>query len=149
MDVGEICNRTVIVAPKALVVSEAARLMRSEHVGSIVVVEETDEGRMPIGVLTDRDIVVAVLAKDVDARTLAVGEVMSGDVVSVRAQDSVFDALRLMRSRGVRRVPVTGDRGVLVGILTIDDVLEIVAEQLGEIVRAIGSERAHEQRARE
>jgi signal-transduction protein with cAMP-binding, CBS, and nucleotidyltransferase domain len=149
MDVGEICTRTVIVATRELVLSEAARLMRQHHVGTIVVIEEIDEGRVPVGMLTDRDIVVGVVAKDVDARTLSVGEVMSGDLVSVREQDSVFDALRLMRSRGVRRVPVTsGAAGLLIGILAVDDVLEIVAEQLREIVRAIGSERTHEQRAR-
>lgn len=148
MDVGEICTREVVIAHKDFVLSEAARLMRSEHVGSIVIVSETDEGRVPVGMLTDRDIVVGVVAKDLDARNLSVGEVMSTDLVTVREQDTVFDALRLMRSRGVRRVPVTGAGGVLVGLLAADDVLEIVAEQLREIVRAVAAERAHEVQAR-
>jgi signal-transduction protein with cAMP-binding, CBS, and nucleotidyltransferase domain len=148
MNVGEICNRTVVVAPKELALSEAARLMRQHHVGSIVVVEDSDAGRVPVGMLTDRDIVVGVVAKDVDARTLSVGEVMSDELVSVREGDSVFDTLRWMRSRGVRRVPVTGAAGVLIGILTIDDVLEIVADELREMARTIGSERVHEEQAR-
>lgn len=148
MDVGEICTREVVIAHKDCVLSEAARLMRGEHVGSIVIVSETDEGRVPVGMLTDRDIVVSVVAKDLDARNLSVGEVMSSDLVTVREHDTVFDALRLMRSRGVRRVPVTGAGGVLVGILAADDVLEIVAEQLREIVRAVATERTHELQAR-
>ncbi len=148
MDVGEICTRTVIYAHKELVLSEAARLMRNHHVGSIVVVQETDAGRVPIGMLTDRDIVIGVVAAEVDARTLSVGEVMSTDLVCVREQDSVFDALRAMRGRGIRRVPVTDAAGALAGILAVDDVLEIISEQLRDIVRAIGSERTHETRTR-
>jgi CBS domain-containing protein len=130
------------------VLSEAARLMRNHHVGSIVVVQETDAGRVPIGMLTDRDIVIGVVAAEVDARTLSVGEVMSTDLVCVREQDSVFDALRAMRGRGIRRVPVTDAGGALAGILAVDDVLEIISEQLRDIVRAIGSERTHETRTR-
>lgn len=148
MNAGEICNRAVVIAHKALALNEAARLMRMHHVGSVVVVEETDEGRVPVGMLTDRDIVVGVVAKDVDARTLSVGEVMSGDIVTVRDHDSEFDALRLMRSRGIRRVPVTTAKGVLVGILAADDVLEIVAEQLREIISAFSSEHKHEAKQR-
>lgn len=136
------------IRDRDFVLSEAVRLMRGEHVGSIVIVDETDEGRMPVGVLTDRDIVVSVVAKDLDARNLSVGEVMSTDLVTVREQDTIFEALRLMRSRGVRRVPVTGVGGVLVGILAVDDVLEIVAEELREIVRAIATERSREVQAR-
>lgn len=149
MNAGDICNRTVVVAPKELLLSEAARLMREHHVGSIVVVEGSDEGRVPVGMLTDRDIVVSVVAKDMDARTLTVGEVMSRELISVREGDPIFDALRRMRRHGVRRVPVTGAADVLVGILTIDDVLETVADQLREMVRAIGTERVHEEEARQ
>ena len=148
MDVGEICTRIVVYTHKELVLNEAARLMRNHHVGSLVVVQETDAGRIPIGMLTDRDIVIGVVAAEVDARTLSVGEVMSADLVCVREHDSVFDALRAMRGRGIRRVSVTDAAGALAGILAVDDVLEIISEQLHDIVRAIGSERTHEARTR-
>lgn len=149
MSAGEICNRMVVVTYRSVALSEAARVMREHHVGSLVVVEETDAGRLPVGMLTDRDIVVSVVAKDLDARNLAVVDAMSAEPVTVREGDSMFDALRLMRQRGVRRVPVTGDKGQLVGIVTVDDVLEIIAEEMGDLVRAISNEQRQESRRRE
>src|SRR5512143_1406817 len=106
MNVGEICNRVVVFAEREMRLGEAARLMRDEHVGSLVVMDRTPAGRTPVGMITDRDIVVAAVAKEVDPFTLTVGEVMRPDVVTVRETDSEFDALRLMRHRGVRRLPV-------------------------------------------
>ena len=148
MTAGELCSRTVVFAERDMGLVEAARLMRDHHVGALVVVDQANGKRVPVGVLTDRDIAVAVVAKEVDARTLRVGEVMSGEPITVREQDSMLDALRLMRARGVRRVPVTDAQGALVGILAADDVLEGIADELGDLARAIASGRAHEARAR-
>lgn len=149
MNVGEICNRTVVFAYRNMSVSEAARLMREQHVGSLVVVEETDGGRMVVGMLTDRDIVVAVVARDLEAQTLRVADIMSSDVVTARAEDSVNDVLSLMRRHGVRRIPVTTAQGVLVGLVTLDDLLEIAAEELRGFVQAIESGRKREAHVRE
>jgi CBS domain-containing protein len=99
-------------------------------VGCIVVVEQGDGGRLPIGILTDRDIVMAVVAKDADAKTLRAGDVMTATVASVRESDTLYDVLSTMRSRGVRRVPVTGPHGTLAGILTLDDVLNALARRM-------------------
>jgi CBS domain-containing protein len=148
MNVGELCNRVVVFATRPTPLTQAARLMREHHVGSLVVVEERTEGRVPVGILTDRDIVIAVVAGEVDPRTLTVGEVMGAKLVTVRETDSVFDVLRLMRSSGIRRVPVLAPGGTLAGIVTVDDLLEVVAEQLNDLVRAIGSERVREARER-
>ena len=148
MTVGEICNRVVTVADRATPLTDAAKLMREHHVGSLVVVENRAGARVPVGILTDRDIVVAVVARGVDPTTLTAADVMAGELLTVREQDSEFDALALMRRRGVRRVPVVAADGALAGIVTVDDLLEIVAEQLDDIVRAITSEQAQERRAR-
>jgi CBS domain-containing protein len=148
MNVGELANRIVTFAYRATPLTEAARLMREQHVGSLVVVDEGPKGRVPVGMLTDRDIVVAVVAGEVDPRTLTVGEVMQGEPITVREEDSVFDSLRLMRRRGIRRVPVVTLAGDLAGIITIDDLLGIVAEQLDDLVRAIATEQAREARVR-
>ena len=148
MSIGEICNRNVVFSYKNVVLSEAARLMRDQHVGSLVIIEERDQGRIPIGILTDRDIIVAVVARDLDARNMAVSEAMSGDLVTVGEEDTVVEALRLMRGYGVRRVPVVAHEGALVGIVTVDDLLEIVARELGDLAGAIKRERAHEVRTR-
>lgn len=148
MKVGEICSRTVVVGRRETVLSEAAHLMREHHVGSLVIVDERGTGRVPVGIVTDRDIVVAVVAEGVDPRKIAVGEVMRPELVTVGEAESVFDALRLMRGRGIRRVPVLAADGTLAGIVTVDDLLEIVAEQLSELVRAIASEQSRETRDR-
>ncbi len=148
MNVGEICNRTTIFAYKSMSVSEAARLMLEQHVGSLAVVEETGTGRIVVGMLTDRDIVVAVVAHDFNAQTVRVADVMSSNPVTCRAEDSVADVLSLMQHHGVRRVPVTNAQDVLVGILTLDDLLEIVSENLHSFVRIIQSEQKREAQMR-
>ena len=148
LNVGGICNRAVVFAYKHMSVAEAARLMLEEHVGSLVVVEETDNGRVVIGMLTDRDIVVAVVARDFNAQTLRVADVMSSGLVTARAEDSVHDVLGLMRRHGVRRIPITTEQDVLIGIVTLDDLLEIAAEELRGFVQAIESERKREAHVR-
>ena len=148
MKVGEICNRTVVVAKRDTVLTEAAYLMREHHVGSLVIVDQATKGRVPVGIVTDRDIVVAVVAEGVDPRKITVGDVMRPELVWVGESASVFEALRLMRGRGVRRVPVVAADGTLAGIVTIDDLLEIVAEQLNELVQAIATEQSRETRDR-
>ena len=141
MTAGEVCTRIVTIAYRGTVLSEAARLMREQHVGCLVVVEQADPGRVVVGILTDRDIVVSVVARDLDARLMSVGEAMTTDVVTARESDSVIDLLELMRRKGVRRIPVTGPQGVLIGIVALDDLLEVVAEEMQAMAGAIGSGR--------
>jgi CBS domain-containing protein len=148
MNVSDFSNPFVATVSRATPLTDAARLMREQHVGSLVVVDETGKGRVPVGILTDRDIVVAVVAREVDPRALTAGDVMSNDLATVRPTDSAVDALQLMRRRGVRRVPVVAENGTLAGIVTIDDLLAAVAEQLADVVRAISAEQARETRAR-
>lgn len=141
---GEVCTRIVATVYRATLLSEAARLMRDQHVGCLVVVEQADPGRVVVGILTDRDIVVSVVAKDLDARLLSVGEAMATKVVTAREQDSVIDVMELMRRQGVRRVPVTGPQGVLVGLIALDDLLQVLAAEMQALAGAIGSERQRE-----
>lgn len=148
MNVSELSNPFVVVAQRTTPLTDAARLMREHHVGSLVVVDESGKGRVPVGMLTDRDIVVEVVAGELDPRTLTAGEIMSSELATVRAGDSAESALRLMRRRGIRRVPVVSEAGTLTGIVTLDDLLEKVAEQLSDAVRAITSEQVHETRTR-
>jgi CBS domain-containing protein len=148
MNAGEICNRKVVVAYRNTTLAEAAKLMGDYHVGSLVVVVDRQAERIPVGILTDRDLTLAVLAKGADPRSFEIGDVMSSELVTVREQDSVTEVLRLMRDRGVRRLPVLTPSGALAGIVTIDDVLDIVAEQLGDVVHAIERERVRETRVR-
>jgi len=144
----DLCTRQVVVCPPSLSVDEAARLMRERHVGSVVVVEMGDGGRLPAGILTDRDIVAAVVAKDVDPKTLRVGDVMSATVAVVRAHDTLYDVLSQMRRHGVRRIPVIDTHGVLAGIVSQDDVLSAIAGQLQALASIMPREQARERSAR-
>lgn len=148
MNIGEICNREVVVCYRGTPLTEAARLMREQHVGSLVVVVDRLSERVPVGIVTDRDITVAVIAKGLDPKALTVGDVISEALVTVREQDDLFDALRVMRQRGVRRLPVLTRSGALAGLITIDDILELVAEELGDSVKTVSRERVRETQLR-
>ncbi len=148
MGLSEICNRSVVVTPAKTSVQEASRLMREHHVGSLVVVEDTSRGRRPVGIVTDRDIVIEVVAAGVDPATVTVGEVMGPELVTARESDQPWDTIRVMREQGVRRIPVVGDDGLLVGIVTVDDLLEILAEQLDGLGKVISAEQKREARTR-
>jgi CBS domain-containing protein len=148
LTVGEVCTRSVTIAFRTTLLNGAARLMRENHVGSLVVVDETGGKRIVVGILTDRDIVTSVLALDLDCSTLMVEDVMSTDVVTARENDSLFDVMQIMRRKGVRRVPVVGPEGELLGLVTLDDLLEILAQELGLLVSAIETEGQRERRLR-
>jgi CBS domain-containing protein len=145
MNVGQLCQREVVTAQQGDELRAAAQLMRSKHVGFLVVTEPVDGGRQRVaGVLTDRDIVVAVLAREVDARELKVGDVMSREPLLAEQSQPLESVLGLMREVGVRRVPVIDQDAYLVGVLSLDDVLEAMAEQLVNIAASIRSERRAE-----
>jgi CBS domain-containing protein len=148
MAVGEICNREVVIAEKKLSIKEAAGLMRSHHVGDLVVVEEKAGRRQPVGVVTDRDIVVEVVAAGVNPEALTVADIMGPDVATVHESEGVFEALRYMRNKGVRRMPVTDREGGLIGILTLDDLLSLLAEEMTELAKLVSHERKREAAAR-
>ncbi|KIF83682.1 hypothetical protein TSA66_12070 [Noviherbaspirillum autotrophicum] len=148
MDIGEICNREVVFATEDMSVKEAAELMRDQHVGSLVVIRQADLGRVVAGMVTDRDIAIVAVARDFDPQSLRVGDIMSSEVVTARPDASLNDVLHLMRQSGVRRVPVTTDDAVLIGIVTLDDLLEILAEEMQGFVQAITSAQRREERVR-
>jgi CBS domain-containing protein len=127
---------------------EAVRLMREHHVGDVVITEQRAGRTVPIGILTDRDILIEVVAQDVPLANLAVSDVMSFDLLTVGENHSETDALLSMRRKGVRRAPVVDGEGTLVGIVTVDDVIEVLAEQLGNIAALIGREQAFERQRR-
>jgi len=148
MNAGGFCNRIVTVAERSLSLVQAAQLMRDHHVGSLVVVDETGAGRLVVGMLTDRDIITAVIAQEVDPATLVVEDVMTSDVVTALEEDSLMDVLGLMRRKGLRRVPVTSADRVLQGLITLDDLLGILSEQLRAVVLAIEAEQLRERKVR-
>lgn len=148
MRVGEICNREVIVVEPGVAVREAAALMRQYHVGDLVVVEVRGEKRVPVGIVTDRDIAIEVTAMGVDPEAVKVGEVMGPGLVTVGEHDTVYDTLQRMRQHGVRRIPVVDARGGLAGIVSLADLLEFLAEELSYLSKVELREQAREARVR-
>jgi CBS domain-containing protein len=144
MAVGDICNREVVVCHRGTTIVEAAQLLRQHHVGTLVVVEGQDEERVPVGIVTDRDIVVEIIAKEVLLDAVTVGDAMTFDLLTAREEDDIWDTLARMRSRGVRRVPVVDDAGSLVGLVTVDDLLDLLAEELAALARVIRREQLRE-----
>lgn len=143
MKTGEVCNHDVIAIGTQGTLAEASRLMRQGHVGSIVVVDGGNP-RRPLGIVTDRDIVVEVVAAGLDPATITVGDIMGASLVVARENDDALTSLKTMRRRGVRRLPVVDASGALCGIVTLDDLLEVSANALTDVVQAIASERALE-----
>jgi len=148
LNAGDICTRIVTVAQPQASLVEAAQLMRQDHVGCLVVVRETAEGRQVVGILTDRDIVTAAVAQGLDPATLRVEDLMVAPALTVLESESFIDLLRTMRRLGLRRLPVTSAAGMLVGLVTLDDALEILSEQLQTLVRAITAEQRREREQR-
>lgn len=144
MPVSEICNREVVIVEPGDTTLEAAKLMRQHHVGDVVVVEDRGGLRIPSGIVTDRDLVVEILATKLDSATITVGDIMASELVTVKEDTGVFEAIQYMRAKGVRRLPVVNDRGGLVGILALDDLLELLAEELLALSRLVRYEQNKE-----
>lgn len=143
--IGEICSREVVFTTRETTVAAAAKLMRHHHVGSLVVVEQMNGGkRLPVGIVTDRDVLIEVTAVDLDASTITVGDIMTPELVTARESEGVLEAMEIMRYKGVRRLPIVGADGQLVGIITIADLLEILAEELGELAKIVARGRSRE-----
>lgn len=140
MAIAQICSRGVVIVGPGDSLRSVAELMRQHHVGSVVVTREADGLCYPVGIITDRDIVLAVAAKDVSPDAVSAGDVMSEPLETVDENDEVWQVLERMRTRGVRRLPVVGLRGELIGIVSADDLLELVAEEAASLARIIGRE---------
>jgi len=130
MSVGRICSREIDIAEANETARDAARRMHQRDVGTLVVL---NDDRQPIGLVTDRDLVCRVLAPPRDPETTRVGEIMTTNPKVLREDSPIEGALGLMRAGSFRRVPIVDASGRLVGILTLDDVLALLAEEFGHI----------------
>lgn len=149
MTVGDICNRDVVVAPKNEMIVDSAKRMRTSHVGALIVVENRNERHVPIGIVTDRDIVISVVAGDpAHINYLLVSDVMSSDLVTAQEQDTIEMALKKMHEHGVRRLPIVDGAGGLVGIFALDDALRYLSAQQSELVALVARGQQHERQYR-
>jgi len=148
MNIGEICTIQTVTCTRDETVQGAALLMRKHHVGDLIVIDQAGGEAAPVGIVTDRDIVVSVIALGLDPAGLQVDDIMSDDLLTCRENDDVYETIEHMRLRGIRRVPVVNAAGGLRGIVSADDLLEFLAEEMGDLSRISASGQAHEKRAR-
>ncbi len=148
MFTNEICNRDVITIQRNEVALEAAKLMRQHHVGDVLVVEKHDGVRVPVGIITDRDLVVEILAPELDMAVITVGDIMAPELFTIKENTGIFEAIQFMRSKTIRRLPVVGENGGLIGILTLDDVLELLSKELVDLTKLVRYEQKKEIRHR-
>ena len=144
MSIGEICNRKVVVMQAEETIAGAAKLMRDQHVGSVLIVDEQDGKRVPVGIVTDRDLVVEVIAPGLDPDAITVGDIMMTGFVAVKEETGVFEAIKYMRAKGVRRLPVVDREEKLVGIVTLDDLLILLSEELDALAKLVTREQQNE-----
>lgn len=146
MTVAQVRTKRVVTADADETIQDVAQRMRDLHVGDVVV---ADRQNRPLGILTDRDIVVSAIAQSPDQLgTLTVGDVMSRNLITAHATDTIEAALRKMHEHGVRRLPVVGPDGRLEGILTLDDILEMLSSEFTELIGLVALEQKRERQVR-
>ena len=148
MTIGTICTRETVTARKDDTIVTVAQLMRRHHVGDIVIVKEGEGENVPIGIVTDRDLVVEVLAQELSPDAVTVGDIMSYELVTALDSDGIWTTLQKMRIKGVRRMPVVNQRGGLVGVVSLDDVLGLLSEELSGLTKIVGREQERERTTR-
>lgn len=148
MSIGELCTREVVYVGRTESAAEAARLMRQHHVGSLVVLDPPEVGGRPVGVITDRDIAVGVVALGLDPERTPVEGAMRPEVASIREDEGVGRAVSLMRIEGVRRLPVVDAGGRLIGIVTADDLIDLFAEEMHDLAAVLSRELQRERKER-
>jgi CBS domain-containing protein len=140
MSLERVCHREVVTVSPQSSLLEVARLMRSQHVGSVIVVEEN----RPVGILTDRDIIVKVVAAEKAPKAVRAYEIMTPNPALVNINYDPLDATQIMRDRGLRRLPVVDENRHLLGIMTLDDVLGLLGKEAANLAETVHTELAKE-----
>lgn len=147
--VRDICTKDVVTGNADTTIAEAAQLMRRHHVGALVVCDRMNgTRRAPIGIVTDRDIVVEVVAPELHPETITVGDIMGRRLATVGETESALAALEIMRTQGVQRLPVVRKNGSLVGIVSTHDLVLALPSELADISIIVARGRSRETRAR-
>lgn len=144
MTIGAICNREVITVRPDATVLHAAKLMRQYHVGDVVVIEDRKGMSIPVGIVTDRDIVIELVATELDCKVITTGDIMANNLAVLKESAGIFEAIQLMTAKGVRRLPVVDDGGGLLGIIALDDLLLILSKELGSLSKLVNREQKNE-----
>jgi len=149
MQIGDVCNREVVTVSRNDSILDAVKKMRAHHVGDVVVTKPSKNGERPVGILTDRDVVIEILAKEVDMNSIDVGDAMSLSIVTAPKTAELFETVRFMGVKGVRRLPVLDDDGGLYGVLSIDDAVKVLATELEYVADVFSTQMERERSLRD
>lgn len=145
---GAICNRQVVTVDVETPLVEAAHLMRENHVGSLVVVKRTNGSATPVGIITDRDLVVQIMAFNIPDEKIKAKEIMNEELYTVDQDFDMWMVIQMMRNHGVRRLPVVDSLNGLVGIISIDDIICMLSSELSDLSDIILFEQRNEKNNR-
>ncbi|MCP1375263.1 CBS domain-containing protein [Dyella lutea] len=148
MHAAEICTRHVVYIDRKASIREAAQSMRSHHVGALVITDQPNGERVPAGIITDRDIAIAVVAAGIQPENLMVEDVMNRNVATCAESEDLFDIITTMLARSVRRLPVVNDKGGLVGMVSSDDLYGALSTHLRMLSQALAREQVREMEVR-
>ncbi len=148
MRIADLSTREAVSTVAGITIRQAAEMMRKHHVGALVVTQPPNGERIPIGFVTDRDIVVAVVAVGINTDALTVGDIMSEELATCSESESIFDAIQTMRDRCVRRLPVINEKGGLAGMLSADEIYSALGTHVRKLNAALTREQIHEMSTR-
>lgn len=148
MKVGDLATAGVVTADSSLTVAKAAKLMRDHHVGDLILLEETGSGAKPVGIVTDRDLVVGVMGLGLDPVVFTLEDIQQSPVHTAAADEDADVVMERMRVLGIRRVPIVDALGNLSGIFTLDDYLRYLGQQLRLVNDLVQNERMREEDSR-
>jgi len=144
LSIKDLCNRELVTIGRDDTIFKAAELMRQNHVGDVLVVEKKNDTTIALGIVTDRDVVVEIVAPGLDPKVITVGDIMLPHLACIEEDRGIFDAIKLMTSKGIRRLPVVDNNGSLIGILTLDDLLLMLAKEFFSIAMLLSNEQKNE-----
>jgi len=136
MTVYTVCQTSVVSVKPDATVQFVAELMRDKNIGCVVVTEN----HKPVGIITDRDIALRAASLCGEPEMVLIDSIMTRDIRTIRKDTGIFDAIQEMKSSGVRRMPIVDSSGRLVGLLTVDDLIRLLAREMADIARIIGKE---------
>lgn len=137
MSIKEFYEQNVLTVAKDTSIVDVAKLMKSHNIGNVVVVDKKGSGASPVGIITDRDITIKIVADEVDLKQITVDEAMTEDLLILKDSQGLYEAIDMMCAKGVRRAPVVDAKKNIIGIATIDDLIVLIAEEFGSIAKLI------------
>ncbi len=128
------CREQVVTVSLDTPAVDVARIMGEKNVGSVVVISGDNR---PAGILTDRDLTVRVMAQEKNPGRVRAEEIMTKDVITFQDSMGIYEAIRKMTDEGIRRMPVVDDAGKMIGIVTMDDMIRMLGEEMATIAKNI------------